>query len=110
MKRNYLMLISASEQNAKAVLKMKENINCRVDSNAEPLWIDAKGVGIFITTELVAAEIWTHAVTDMGTQLETIRDLLIVELGSDWLARRDAKTEHWLATHVGQPFPVLRQH
>lgn len=31
------------------------------------------------------------------------RNLLIVEIGKDWAARRDDKIEHWLASHVGAP-------
>lgn len=31
------------------------------------------------------------------------RNLLIVEFGKDWAARRDDKIEHWLASHVGAP-------
>lgn len=106
-KRNYLVLISASKENAALAQKYLKNIQTLIDKNAAPLWIDSKGVGIFVSTELVAHEIWksvfdgvTH---DEGT---AAKDILIVELGADWAARRDAKTEHWLSTHVGNPRPI----
>jgi len=106
-KRNYLVLISASKENAALAQKLLKNIQKLIDKNAAPLWIDSKGIGVFVSTNLVAYEIWKSAfdgVThDEGT---SAKDLLIVELGQDWAARRDAKTEHWLSTYVGSPRPI----
>ncbi len=103
-KRNYLVLISASKENAALAQKYLKNIQALIDKSAAPLWIDSKGVGVFVSTELVAFEIW-KAVFDGVTHEEgtAAKDILIVELGADWAARRDAKTEHWLSTHVGTP-------
>ena len=103
-KRNYLLLISMSQDNAAIGQRVLANIKNGVDSSATPLWIDSKGVGIFVTTDLVAFEIWKAAFTSgIPSEFTDTRDLLIVELGHDWAARRDAKTEHWLSTHVGSP-------
>lgn len=102
-KRNYLVLMSASKDNASTAQLLLKNIQTYVDPKAAPLWIDSKGAGIFVSTELVALEVWTEALQSRSVDLNDTRDLLIVELGNDWAARRDAKTEHWLSTHVGQP-------
>ena len=105
--RQYLILISASKENAALAQKLLKNIQQYIDRSASPLWIDSKGIGVFVTTKLVAWEIWREAFqSDRPEELADTRDLLIVELGSDWAARRDAKTEHWLSTHVGSPRPV----
>lgn len=106
-KRNYLILISASKDNAHLAQMLLKNIQKNVDSNAAPLWIDAKGIGVFVTTDMVAWEIWDAAMqSERRDELRDTRDLLIVEIGNDWIARRDAKTEHWLSSHVGPPLPV----
>jgi hypothetical protein len=102
-KQNYLVLISASKENASLAQLLLKNIQQHVDPRAAPLWIDSKGVGVFVHTELVAHEIWKAAIQSERVDLKDTRDLLVVELGSDWAARRDAKTEHWLSTHVGSP-------
>lgn len=105
--RNYLVLISASKDNAALAQKYMKNIQSLVDKSAAPLWIDSKGAGLFVSTDLVASEIWSATLDGINHE-ESIstKDVLIVELGEDWAARRDAKTEHWLSTHIGQPRPV----
>ncbi len=106
-KRNYLVLISASKDNAALAQKFMKNIQDLIDKNAAPLWIDSKGAGVFITTDLVANEVWKATLDGVNQEEGTsIKDVLVVELGADWAARRDAKTEHWLSTHVGDPRPV----
>lgn len=74
-----------------------------------------QGIGVFISTDLTALEIWREALqTEKSGELADMRDVLIVEIGQDWAARRDAKAEHWLATHVGSPrvppYSRLRKH
>lgn len=106
-KRPFLILMSASKVNAALAQKLLKNIQTYVDKAASPLWIDAKGIGVFLTTDLVASEIWRETFqSEKPEDLADTRDFLIVELGSDWTARRDAKTEHWLSTHVGSPRPA----
>ncbi|NYT25363.1 hypothetical protein H0A73_17320 [Alcaligenaceae bacterium] len=106
-KRNYLVLISASKDNAALAQKFLKNIQSLVDKNAAPLWIDSKGAGVFVSTEQVASEIWSDTLDGTNHDDATsIKDILVVEVGADWAARRDAKTEHWLSTHVGNPRPV----
>lgn len=96
---NYLLTLSVDKSTAATGKRVLANINANVDASARPLWIDPKGIAIFITTNLVAMDIWREAivgVTDVG-------DMLIVEIGPDWMARRESKPEHWLTTHVGHP-------
>lgn len=102
-KRNYLVLISASKENASLAQLLLKNIQQHIDSKAAPLWIDSRGIGVFVSTDLVAYEIWQAAIQSNTLDIKDTRDLLVVELGDDWAARRDAKTEHWLSTHVGTP-------
>ena len=102
MLKNYMLLLSVTQNDATTTRAIHERITKNVDANAKPLWIDAKGIGIFISTGLPAIDIWTTAFT---SQTDHARDALIIELGNDWLARRDAKTEHWLTTHIGNPKP-----
>ncbi|HEY0294836.1 MAG TPA: hypothetical protein VGC69_05825 [Bordetella sp.] len=106
-RRSYLLLIAASKDNAALVQQYHKNIQAHVDEKASPLWVDSKGIGILISTHLVAAEIWREMfqTKDAIKEADT-RDILIVEIGQDWAARRDAKTEHWLSTHVGTPRPA----
>jgi len=106
-RRSYLILIAASKDNAALVQGLLRNLQTRVDAKAAPLWVDSKGVGILLSTHLVAWEIWREMFqVDVGGDYGDTRDILIVEVGQDWAARRDAKTEHWLTTHVGTPRPV----
>jgi|GEM_PF-485208 len=107
IERCYLILISASKDNAAMAQKLLRNIQQHVDKSASPLWIDSKGIGVFVSTRLVASGIWKAAFqSDKTGQFEESRDFLIVQLGEDWATRRDAKTEHWLATHLsGRPAP-----
>ncbi|ULH05360.1 hypothetical protein [Alcaligenes faecalis] len=108
--RNYLVLISASKDNAALAQKYLKNLQSLVDRNAAPLWIDSKGAGVFLSTELVAAEIWNAALDGVNhVEGTATKDLLVVELGADWLARKDAKTEHWLKTHIGSPRFIPRE-
>ena len=106
-KRSYLLLMSAGKDNAKLTQLVLKNIQSTVDEHASVLWIDSKGVGIFMSTELVAGEIWIEAVkSPIHTDLQDFRDMLIVEIGADWMVRKDARTDHWLTTHVGKSRPV----
>ncbi|MFP3740806.1 hypothetical protein SB860_38860, partial [Burkholderia sp. SIMBA_019] len=45
-RRQYLVLIAASKDNASMAQKLLENLKTHVDERAAPLWIDAKGIGV----------------------------------------------------------------
>lgn len=104
--RHYLVLISASKDNASLAQKLLENLKKHVDERAAPLWIDAKGIGVLLTTDLVASDIWREMFQkEPGQDYGDTRNMLVLELGQDWAARRDDKIEHWLASHIGNPLP-----
>ena len=106
-KRPYLVLISGATDNAHLMQTLLKNIQKNIDPRATPLWFDSKGIGIFVKTGFVALEIWTEALeSEKKEELRDIRDVLVVEIGEDWAARRDAKTEHWLSSHAGKPRSV----
>lgn len=90
MSTKFLLLMSVTKASANDAKKVLANLKESVDSGASPLWIDAMGVGVFLESDLVASEIWNAAFT--GTR--DFNDALIVELGGDWAARREAKTTH----------------
>lgn len=98
-KKNYLFLISASADNATSVQKIQRNLIESVDAGCKPRWIDSRGAGFFINTKLTAAEIWSAAFIDSKFN----GDAVVIELGRDWMARKEATTEHWLKTHLGSP-------
>lgn len=105
--KRYMVLIAASQDNLALVQQIHKNIQNAVDKTAFPIWVDSKGIGIVVETGLVAAEIQKAALAvDAKIGLGNLRGFLIVEIGSDWATHKDAKTEHWLASHVGSPLPV----
>lgn len=102
--RKYLVLVSAKENDYLMLQKVLKNIQEHVDSSARPLWIDSRGAGIFLCTDMPAWEIRHYMLEEdkMG-QLDAMKDFLVVQIGPDWSAKHEAKTEHWLSTHLGTP-------
>ncbi|WP_342617195.1 hypothetical protein [Rhodoferax sp. GW822-FHT02A01] len=87
-KKNFLMLLSLTASNAavgKAVIgRLKE----KVDPAASPLWIDSRGVGVFITTDLPVYRIWYEAFPDNIAREDqmTMKNVVLVQIGPDWYA------------------------
>lgn len=102
---NYLILVSLAKPNRATADKIVSNLKKIADQTIAPAWIDSAYIGIPIETDKCAAEIWSAATVGMN-EVSDLRDLLIVELGRDWMARKDARSSHWLMTHLGLP---LRQ-
>ncbi|MBV7485808.1 hypothetical protein [Bordetella sp. BOR01] len=101
---NYLILISASKDNLALAQRLVKNIQNRIDGNAAPLWIDSKGIGVFAKTFLVAHEIWQEAFRDMGdVGAHETKDVLVLKIGDDWAARKEAPTTNWLTINAGAP-------
>jgi hypothetical protein len=101
--KNYLMLVSASKDNAKAIQDVLANLKNTVDKNASTLWIDSKGIGVFITTDLVAADIRAAAFEGASNDFSDVKDAVIIEVGNDWYASKDTPMKNWLTAHVGAP-------
>ncbi len=108
-KRQFLVLLSAGKDSLSMTQAIVQNIKKDVDPKSNPLWIDSKGIGILVETELVAASIWNRAIAGLDHERsEALKDMLILEVGQDWMARKDAPATHWLTTHVGSPRLVPR--
>ncbi|MGS1109143.1 hypothetical protein ACVCNH_23005 [Achromobacter anxifer] len=108
-KRQFLVLLSASKDSLSMTQAIVQNLKKDVDPKSNPLWIDSKGIGILVETELVAASIWNRALAGLDHERsEALKDMLILEVGQDWMARKDAAATHWLTTHVGEPHIVPR--
>lgn len=104
MKRNYLLLLSLSQTAATVGKEFMARIRANVDPLAAPLWIDSRGIGVLLSTELPARQIWLHAFPDSLTldQRQTLRDLLIVQVGPDFAGPHESKPVAWLNSHRAQ--------
>lgn len=98
-KKSYLMLLSLSKSNASVGKAVMDRLKSGVDTGASPLWIDAHGVGVFITTDLSAWKIWQEAFPDQISRDDqmTMKDMVLVQVGPDWYVG-DAQTKYgaWL--------------
>ncbi|WP_074578037.1 hypothetical protein [Polaromonas sp. JS666] len=101
MKRNYLLLLSLSAATAAVGKEFMARIKMNVDATAAPLWIDSRGIGVFLSTKLPARQIWLHAFPDSLTfaQRDALRDLLIIQVGPDVAGPPEAKSIAWLNSH-----------
>lgn len=97
-KNSFLLLLSMNKDSGPAAKAFLARIKASIDATAAPLWIDAKGIGVFVTTDLRAWEIARQAWPDSLTkdQQMDVQDFLIVQVGPDWVARPDAKAGAWL--------------
>lgn len=97
-KNNYLMLLSMNKDSAAAARAFLARIKANVDATASPQWIDSKGIGIFISTDLKAWQVMKHAWPDTLTkdQIMDLQDFLILQVGPDWHGTGDSKASAWL--------------
>ena len=97
-KTTFLLLLSMNKENAAAAKAFLSRINKSVDATASPVWVDSRGIGVLISTDLSAKKVWHQAWPDTLTkdQAMDIQDFLIVEVGPDWEAKRDSKHAGWL--------------
>lgn len=97
-KKHFLLLLSLSKETAAIGKTILARIHKEVDANASPLWIDSRGIGVFITTELHANHVWSKCLWDTLTldQQQALKDLLIVQVGPDWAGPRGSKAVAWM--------------
>ena len=97
-KKSFLMLLALNAANAAVGRAVLDRIKKDVDANASPVWIDSRGVGGFISSDLPAWKIWNSAFPDSLTQDQKmlLKDILVVEVGPDWAGPREAKHSAWL--------------
>lgn len=98
--RNYLMLVSVKKDNMTAVQKALDNLKKTVDKNAQSLWIDSRGIGVFITTGMVASEIRAATFQGVSGDFTDIKDAVVIEIGSDWYASDETNIKNWLTAHA----------
>lgn len=93
---HYLLLVGYSPANMPSVQRLRQNLLTKI-SDVYPLWTDTAHIGIAMTTDLSAVEIWHLAAK--GAQ--DLRDMLVLELGRDWCGVRETKNSGWLNAHLG---------
>lgn len=106
-RQNFLLLLSLNQANVRVGQAVVARIKATIDANAGALWIDAKGIGVFISTAKSATEIWRCAIPDTLSSQErsTLKDMLILHLASDHVGFPEAKAMAWLNSHKTQPTP-----
>lgn len=97
-KKCFLMLLSMNKESASAAKAFLARIKAKIDPAASPQWIDSRGIGIFITTELPAWQIWREAWPESLTkdQVMDLQDFLVVQVGPGWMGRSEGKSAAWL--------------
>ena len=84
-KCNFMVLLSLKSPNATVSKGVLARLQRDVDPDAAVIWLDPRGVGVFVSTSMRAREVWLAAIPEtLSTlELEALRDLLILQLGSD---------------------------
>lgn len=96
----FIVLISLSQDNASVGTTVHANLARQVDNTCRPQWVDSKGVGIMVSTSLAAREVWAAALDGLAThQRETLRDMLVLEIGQQSLAWPESRAGAWLNSH-----------
>ncbi len=100
MSKNFLLLISVSPATAPTVVAIKGNIERAFGMQAKQLWRDAAHAGYLIHTPLVAGQIGDVVQTGLSNlQVESLKDLLILEIGNDQLTFAESAAGAWLNSH-----------
>ena len=99
--RRYLVLISMSAENVKVGQMALAGIKRDLDPHAAPLWIDSRGVGIFVSTPKGSREVWRACFPDeqSAKQRAGLKDMLVLEVGHDCLGWPETKAMAWLNSH-----------
>jgi hypothetical protein len=96
--RNYLLLLSLTKTTAVFGVGVLERLRAEVDAKCNPLWVDAGGVGVFVSTSLSAQQVWQCALPEhlRDAQQAAVKDMLILELGDDHHGLAQSKAVEWL--------------
>ncbi len=96
----YIVLISLNQDNASTGKTVLANLAQKVDATCRPQWVDSKGVGIMVSTLLSAREVWQAALDGLQNhQTESLRDMLVLEIGPSSLGWPDSRAMAWLNSH-----------
>ena len=106
--RIYMLLIGLTKSTAVFGAGVLERLRAEVDPKANPLWVDAGGVGVFVSSPLSAAQIWERVLPEHlhNGESEAVKDMLILELGSDHHGAQHSKALDWLRRHSRRELPV----
>lgn len=106
-KKNFLFLLALTQANPKLGVSALEKIRRLLDPSASPAWIDSRGVGIFLATDLPVHEVWRLSIPELKTHADrqSMRDVLILELGTHHLGFPETKGMAWLNSHATVEHP-----
>lgn len=101
MHRRYLVLISLSGKDPQFGKTVLAALKRDIDPKAAPHWIDSQGVGLFVWSPKTAREVWAACFpTEQGSsQRLALKDMLVLEVGSQCLGLPDTKAMAWLNSH-----------
>lgn len=98
--KNFLLLLHVDASTASAVMAARDNITRHFGPQAKQLWRDTTHAGYLIHTPLVAAQIWDVVQMDLSNlQIESLKDLMILEIGNDQLTFAQSAAGAWLNSH-----------
>ena len=102
---HYLLLVALTKENAPSIQKLRDNVLKKIDDEAKVLWTQQALLGLVMKTDRHAVDIWDQAIKN----IDNLRDVLVLELGRDWIALRDTTMAGWLNSHFGPPLPWTRR-
>lgn len=108
MSKNFLLLLSISPASAMAAKAVRDNIEGNFGTQAKQLWRDSGHAGYLIHTPLIAAQIGELAQRGLSNlHIESLKDLLILEIGNDQLTFAQSAAGAWLNSHgvPRRPYP-----
>lgn len=99
-RKNYVVLIAMNAKNAAAGQEMRDRL-LAVDATAKIAWIDAHGIGMFVSAAMTARELALKALPEGRPQREreALRDMLILQIGPDHWCRSESAVDGWLNSH-----------
>lgn len=95
---HFLLLLSLNKGNAQIGRAFLARIKSAVDATAGPLWIDSKGIGVFVTSTHPAWKIWELAnpLTLDKDQRMDLQDCLVLQVGPGFHGSPSSKAVAWM--------------
>ena len=103
--KTFVLLLSLNKDNAKVGKELLARIKRDVDASAGPLWVDSKGIGVFISTPHPAWKVWKLAFPDTLDKEDrmALQDLLILQVGPDFYGNPNARAVAWMNSRYPKP-------
>lgn len=101
MKRNFILLLALSKDSRAYSEALMARIKRDVDATARACWIDSRGAGVFIQSDLPGVKIWDAAIPrdESDAVRVAFRDMLILEIGEEGAYRPESIAHAWLSSH-----------